>query len=123
MPRGATKDEAMTKMLRENGTLQDKRSFVSLPFKTPGAHSDGPHLFLYGIDMTLQRGRVLIRAGFSCECRPAGSFGDIWHSVGLELDHIQSGTAHRCDCMANLRMVCKECHHKRHVHVRFKEAR
>ena len=109
MPRGFKKDVTTTKVLRANGLLLDRRSFISL-----GAE---PHLILYGDDIVCQRQRVWHRSKGKCAiCKDSLAvldYGD------FHMDHIQGGTVGRCDCLHNLRAVHAHCHRKRHVRPMF----
>ena len=107
MPRGAHKDRAITKLLRENGLLLDKRSFVSL-----GAE---PHLYLRGEDIVAQRMRAWVASRGKC-----GICGSPLFYQDYEMDHIQGGIVLRCDCLHNLRAVHGPCHRKRHLQVQLK---
>lgn len=110
MPRGAKKDTAVTKLLFRNGLFLDRRSFVSL-------HGNEPHLFLKGEDVSAQRLRVWYRSKNRCAiCKKEFVFEyyDEW-----EMDHKQGGLVGRCDCLHNLRIVCPECHRKKHIHPQF----
>jgi hypothetical protein len=108
MPRGAQKDEAVTKMLRDNGLLLEKRSFVSRD----------AHLYLFGEDKVVQRQRVFNRdRGFCRKCgRLCAWEAGEWH-------HVQGGLVGRCDCLHNAEWRCgrftSDCHTREHVQTRF----
>jgi hypothetical protein len=107
MPRGARRDLAVTKLLRDNGMLSDSRSFVSHPDSEAKVH-----LYLKGLDLSFQRDRVFVRDKGRCRLRLKGCTG-----IAEELDHVKGGTCGRCDCKNNLRAACGNCHRKRHVHL------
>lgn len=113
MPRGASVDMAVTKVLVKNHIFWDKRSFVSLP-----NHSDGSiHVYLKGDDIKLARQRVWSSSRQRCaSCKTELGYDD-W-----EMDHKQGGTVGRCDCLHNLQALCRPCHRKKHVKVGFKHA-
>jgi hypothetical protein len=107
--RGAKIDRPVTLLLRKNGLLLDRRSFVSL-------NGNEPHLFLKGDDVTLQREQIWNKANGKCRaCRGPIS----WET--FELDHKQGGLSGRCDCLHNLQALCHDCHAKKHVRPRFGE--
>jgi hypothetical protein len=107
MPRGAKRDLAMTKLLQNNGLLLDKRSFVSIE----------AHLYLHGIDKSLQRPRVFARYHEAC-C--------VCGAIALENDsELSRGHWHhtkKCDCVECSEVRCnpflRNCH--RHGTVGFK---
>lgn len=113
-PRGATRDNAITDLLYENQLFLDSRSFVSL--------SNPPHLYLKGVDMTVQRHRVWTRDRGICQICSRVPRYDIEHE-GWQMDHILSKGKLGSDDLQNLRAICKECHRKRHLHTRFGEKR
>jgi hypothetical protein len=110
VPRGFKKDVTTTKVLRANGLLLDKRSFISL-----GAEA---HLLLKGDDIVCQRQRVAHRTKGRCGiCRkPMEIFGP---SADWEMDHKKNKPAERCDCLHNLRAVHPDCHRRRHPQTQF----
>ena len=111
MPRGHKKDVHVTKLLFRNGLLLDRRSFLSLPREEDGT----VHLMLKGDDIVCQRQRVWHRSKQRCAlCKGAITFD-------FEMDHIQGGTSGRCDCLHNLRALCRDCHRLKHVRTRFGE--
>lgn len=110
MPRGARRDFAVTKLLRDEGVFEDSRSFISHPLISDGL----PHLFLYGIDAGKQRQRVYNRDSGRCQLRIASSCPGYVPMFDAEMDHIMSGLVGRTWEMSNLRMVCQACHRKRH---------
>jgi hypothetical protein len=118
MPRGHSKDEPLTKMLKANGLLLDARSFV-------GYQGDmTPHLCLKGADVILMRQRVWAKARRKCaECKTEITYSPFADDHGFEnaweMDHIQGGGFRRCDCLHNLRCLCAPCHRKKHVRVKF----
>jgi hypothetical protein len=114
MPRGAKLDRFVTVLLRKNGLLLDKRSFV-------GHDLNGtPHLYLKGADVSEQRERVWDRSKQRCsECgTPLTWVADDSYS-DWEMDHKQGGTVGRCDCLHNLRALCKKCHRAKHIQVQW----
>jgi HNH endonuclease len=102
--RGAKKDLAVTKLLRENGLLLDKRSFVSLGCE--------PHLYLKGRDMMAQRERMWASKMICGICNE-----EIWDE--WEVDHKQGGLVGRFDDLSNLQAVHPICHRQRHVHPKW----
>lgn len=109
MPRGAKKDEPVTKLLYRNGILLDRGSFVSL-------NGNEPHLFLKGEDVVRQRNEVGRRCKGKCaRCKTGLRISDGWVGVGyiFEMDHKQGGNSGRCDCLHNLQALCHDCHVKK----------
>jgi hypothetical protein len=102
MPRGASKDKRLTKLLRENDLLLDPRSFVGYDLEMI------PHLYLKGEDMSVQR-QLIFRRSFICKLQLEGC-----EDVATELDHKQGGIVGRCDCRHNLQPVCHSCHERKH---------
>ena len=108
--RGASKDRATTKLLRENGLLLDARSFVSRPSIANGSI----HLFFKGDDVICQRQRVWHRSKGKCAgCKR------LLDVLDWEMDHKQGGTVGRCDCLHNLQALCRDCHRAKHVQPQF----
>lgn len=120
MPRGFKKDVALTKLARQEGTLTDKRSFISLPKQT--LHTNGkpkPHLILYGtVDVGAARERAIERASWlglmycqNSECQAI--ITDDAHEMDphkAHMRHINDKPAERCDCDENVEMVCRRTH-------------
>jgi hypothetical protein len=104
--------------------FEDERSFVSEP-KIIKGECDRPkaHLVLYG-----EHDKGIIRAEIFRENRQAnGGINRCWNCgqavlehetwITMELgewDHIRNKPGERCDCVANGRVSCRECHRKRH---------
>lgn len=112
MSRGFKRDTKLTKRLRENGFLEDRRSFVGYDLEMI------PHFVLFGMDLTTQRHLVWAKSRGNCAiCRRR------LDSLAWEMDHIQGGLSGRCDCSHNLRALCVDCHRSRHVQVKFGASR
>jgi HNH endonuclease len=111
MPRGAKKDEPVSRLLFKNGILLDRRSFVSLN----GAE---PHLYLKGADMSRQRERLVLRD--KGKCRKCKRF--LGAEAG-EAHHVISRGRGGSDDLENLEYRCGryvgDCHTGEHVQVRW----
>jgi HNH endonuclease len=104
MPRGAKVDRQVTKLLRAEGFFKDKRSFL-------GWREAVPHLYLKGVDMSLQREKVLDRDGYKCrEC------GNELRVDEGEVHHVKHRGQGGSDDLANLEAICSADH--RYAHVR-----
>lgn len=101
MPRGATKDIAVTKLLRRNGLLLDSRSFVSLPRKDDGS----VHLFLEGLDKAAQRPRVFAKHKRCAVCKNDRQIDLDWHH------------ARNCDCVGCSELRCGQLRTGRACHA------
>lgn len=112
MPRQARKDVATTKLLYSNKKLLDRRSFV-------GHGTDMvPHLYLHGLDMTIQRELVVKRAAGLCQkCRLV--IGYRYGEPAGEVHHIIHRGKGGSDDLDNLRLLCRNCHSAEHVQVHF----
>jgi 5-methylcytosine-specific restriction endonuclease McrA len=111
MPRGFKRDQPITKMLRENGLLLDRRSFVAYDSNMT------PHLLLKGQDIVFQRAKVWLRSRRKCGlCKLALDYDS------LEMDHKKGGSFGRCDCLENLQILCRDCHRAKHVQVKLQSA-
>jgi ribosomal protein S27AE len=95
MPRHAKPDKFKTGALRAGGFFRDKRSFMSVDEK----------LFLYGVDMSAQRKRVLERDEKCCVVcgKFVGNNGEADH---FPVSRGRGGS----DDMDNLRTSCGRCH-------------
>jgi hypothetical protein len=102
VPRGAKRDLAVTKLLKNEGFFEDPRSFTGL---------DG-HLYLKGIDKVNQRTRIFQR--FENKCCVCGAMGAEFGEPGFRMEwhHIA-----RCDCLACSEIRCgqlvRDCHRHR----------
>ena len=105
MSRGFKRDAPVTKMLRENGLLLDRRSFVGYDLEIK------PHLLLKGEDIVNQRLRLA--ASRKKNCGLCGKpIADEW-----EMDHKKGGSFGRCDCLHNLQRAHIPCHREKHPQV------
>lgn len=105
------KDERLSKTLYENGLFGDERSCIIYDPEM------NPHLRLKGIDMMMQRKRLLAKWDGRCGiCRMPVYEG----FSSPEMDHKQGGLVGRCDCQHNLQLVCPPCHRAKHVQVQLK---
>ena len=100
MPRGARRDVNVTRLLRENGLLADRRSFVGHDLNYV------PHLFLRGEDKSRQRVRVFARYKRCSICKtPRDESTGEWH-------HPKN-----CDCVGCAEVRCSQflsdCHRHR----------
>jgi hypothetical protein len=104
--RGAKKDIPFTKLLRANGLLLNRNSFVSLGLE--------PHLYLSGEDIVQMRARAWNKSRGKCAiCKHELNPFD-WH-----MHHVQGGLVGRCDCLHNLQATHPLCHMKEHMRPRF----
>lgn len=103
MPRGAKRSNPLTAEYRPR--FRDKRSFVSL---------DG-HVYL-GKRESKEFLRRTVAERESYRCEECGAPTD-WEYG--EMDHRQGGLVGRCDCLHNLRWICRPCHRKKHVKPEF----
>lgn len=117
MPRGASRDLAVTRLLRENKIFLDHRSFVSLPSVEDGK----PHLYLFGDDKVRQCQKVYERDAHMCQAGKPQHFineyifGEDYRAISKgEVDHKKGGNVGRCDCLHNLRQVCGAWHRWKH---------
>jgi hypothetical protein len=112
MSRGFKRDEPITKMLRANGLLLDRRSFVGYDPQMI------PHLLLKGDDVVVQRERVAHKSKGKCgKCkRPLDT---VFGVLTFEMDHKKGASFGRCDCLHNLDAVHIPCHREKHVQVKF----
>jgi hypothetical protein len=108
MPLGASRDLAVTKLLRTNGFFRDPRSYVSMPRKEDAT----VHLHLQGEDKAAQRDRVWRKHRNRCVvCKIAldpnaekwQQFAGCWHHTSY------------CDCVGCSELRCdttsgRECH-------------
>jgi hypothetical protein len=108
MPRGFKKDSPLTKMLRANGLLLDRRSFVGYDAEMI------PHLLLKGDDVIVQRQRVWRKSRGKCGiCKTKLVYED------FEMDHKRGGSFGRCDCLHNLQAAHRSpCHQSKHVQLK-----
>lgn len=110
------RDIAATAALKREGYFVDKDSFLGLPDDKHVAH-----FYLEGEDRSEAR-RKLVKKAFrgkkSPVCALCHNFISEWHD--FEMDHVEDGLgAQRCDCQHNLRLVHRDCHRKKHVHVQW----
>lgn len=121
MPRGFKRDLAATRDAYASGRLIDvkRRSFISEPKAIPGECDEPqPHLILYGADRTAQRMKLFQREGNRCEtCKCVVAWGgdddrefDAEFRVFGEWQHIRDKGWNKCDCLANARLSCHNCH-------------
>ena len=97
-------DKTTTANLRAAKLLTDKRSFIG---------KDG-HLYFFGHDKARLRAIVFRISKQKCKsCRKPIN----WEL--FEMDHIQGGLGGRCDCLHNLQALCRDCHGRKHVGIRW----
>jgi HNH endonuclease len=107
VPRAFKRGVEETRIARERGLLRDSRSFISL----------AGHSILYGIDKVRRREEVYQRDNGQCQvCRKFVSPAE------AEMDHVKGGLTGRCDCAANLQILCGPCHRLKHVQVQWAKA-
>lgn len=101
MPLGASRDLAVTKLLRTNGFFRDPRSYVSMPRKSDAS----VHLHLEGEDKSIQRYRVWNRHRSRCVvCKTALDINaDKWQPHAGAWHHPSN-----CDCLEHSELRCDE---------------
>lgn len=98
------RDAQVTKLLRANRLLVDRRSYVGYDSEMR------PHVKLFGADMVVQRQRVFVESKGKCKmCRMAIT----WDT--FEVDHIQSRGKCGSDDITNLQALCRDCHVAKHM--------
>lgn len=101
MPLGASRDLAVTKLLRTNGFFRDPRSYVSLPRKLDAT----VHLHLEGVDKSDQRNRIWVRFRGKCIicAHPLDQNAEKWTPNAGAWHHHET-----CDCLQHGDLRCDE---------------